>query len=190
MLIGLTGLAGAGKDTVADILVDRHGFEKRAFGTALKEVLAKMNPIIGMDLYQPGRMIHLNEGIERYGENAVKNLYPQYRRYLQRFGTEGIRAIDNDFWINAALRDLDESRNYVFTDVRFPNEAATIGSLRGSLWQVDRPGHQAVGGDHVSETWVGRMAEDHLIYNSGSIDRLPAEVEYALGMTHWKKRAA
>jgi hypothetical protein len=191
MLIGLTGLAGAGKDTVADILVEKHGFIKLAFGTELKRVLSVMNPVIGMDIHSPGRMIHLNEALERFGEPGVKKVYPLYRKYLQKFGTEGIRSIDDMFWIKATLKDVDaRARNYVITDVRFPNEAEVIGNLRGSLWQVERPGQEIIASFHGSESWAGKMGEDHLIYNSGSIDRLPVEVQYALGMTYWKNRVA
>ncbi|QBC44433.1 hypothetical protein [Iodobacter fluviatilis] len=37
IIIGLSGLAGAGKDTVADFLLAQHDFTKMAFGDALKQ---------------------------------------------------------------------------------------------------------------------------------------------------------
>lgn len=178
MVIGLTGLAGAGKDTVADYLVEHYGFQKVAFADEMKRVLREMNPIIGMDMYSPGRMIHLQEALERYGENAVKQVYPTYRRYLQSFGTEGIRSIDEAFWVNAAMRKITAKGNYVFTDVRFPNEALAIGDARGALWQVERPQTGKLA--HVSESWAGKLGEEYLIYNGAGMDKLAHEVEYAL----------
>lgn len=190
ILIGLTGLAQSGKDTVADYLVSRYGFEKRSFAAPLKRVLLAQDPILGMDPMRPGHTIKLSHALQNIGEDGVKKIFPEYRRLLQQLGTEGIRGIDQDFWVKAATNDLDKERGkYVFTDVRFPNEAECIGNLRGSLWQVER--HLAHKEDtHASESWAGRMGEDYLIYNNGSMDKLYNEVEYALGHHNWAARWA
>lgn len=186
MLIGLTGVAGVGKDTVADYLVTRYGFEKKSFAGPLKRVLLEMDPIIGMDLHYTGQMIHLSNALKDLGEDGVKKIYPLYRRYLQRLGTEGIREIDDEFWITAALRDLDTANGkYVFTDVRFPNESAAITSARGSVWQVEGPARRKAV-PHSSESWAGRMGEEFFILNNGSMDKLYAEADYALGLLNWR----
>lgn len=191
ILIGLTGAAGVGKDTVADYLVTRHGFEKKSFAAPLKHIMLQQDPIIGMDLYFPGQPVHLSEAIKRYGEDGVKQVYPLYRRYLQRLGTEGIREIDPEFWIKAAFKHLDtQEGRYVFTDVRFPNEADSIGGSRGSLWQIEGPRRRMGTAAHSSEDWAGRLGEDYLIMNNGSMDKLYAEVDYALSFEGWKQRFA
>ena len=40
MIIGLCGLIGSGKGTVADILVDEHKFEKISFADKLKDAVS------------------------------------------------------------------------------------------------------------------------------------------------------
>jgi hypothetical protein len=159
-----------------------------SFAGPLKEVLAKMNPIIGFDMYRPQQLIHLDEALRRYGEDGVKKVYPEYRRLLQKLGTEGIRSIDEEFWVKAAAKMIAAEPNdarLVFTDCRFPNEAKAIqqAGMRGNvlplpsptteLWMVHRdieplPGEEA----HVSEQHVGHMGEDVEIENNGTIHDL------------------
>ena len=40
MLVLLNGLAGSGKDTVANYLIEKYGFVKVSFGAVLKDVLS------------------------------------------------------------------------------------------------------------------------------------------------------
>lgn len=178
MIVGMTGLAGAGKDAAADRLVSEFGFIKRSFAEPLKKVLLIQNPIIGADHFTT-RPIQLRDAIERYGEAGVKMVYPEYRRLLQRLGTEGIRAIDPDFWVKAALADaMDESLKYVFTDVRFPNEAKAIEEMGGVLCHVQRPNAPSPTMDtHSSEEWAGRLGEHYAIINNQGLDELAALVD-------------
>lgn len=183
IIVGITGKAGAGKDTIADRLVTEWGFKKLSFAAPLKAVLLKIDPILGMDIFQPGHTITLSEALKKFGgEDGVKKLYPSYRKYLQKLGTEGIRAIDEDFWIKAAIKEIDkEDRDarLVFTDCRFPNEADLFHyRLPGNtteVWQVDRPAELRTNGQveaHISEQHVGYLGEDIKITNDSSLDDL------------------
>jgi hypothetical protein len=168
----MTGLAGSGKDTVADRLVEEFGFQKIAFADELKRVLLVTNPIIGNDHFTL-RPIYLQDAVEQYGEPAVKLVYPEYRRLLQRLGTEGVRAIDDRFWIKAALKKVtDQSSNYVFTDVRFPNEAKAIRELGGFLCYVSRPQLDSPVLAHESEIAAGLLWEELAIGNDGTMQQL------------------
>lgn len=40
MIIGITGVAGSGKDTAADYLVSKYGFTKVSFAAILKNMLS------------------------------------------------------------------------------------------------------------------------------------------------------
>jgi len=195
IIVGVTGYARSGKDSVADRLVARHGFKRMSFAGPLKEVLLKMDPIIGMDPMSPGYTIKLGKALERHGgEDGVKKLFPEYRRLLQKLGTEGIRAIDEQFWIKAAAKmimaEANDSR-LVFTDCRFPNEAKAIqeAGWRGNvlplpgptteLWCVEREEatKEAVNNAHESEQYVGNMGEEHFIDNNGTFSYLYSVVD-------------
>ena len=198
IIVGITGKAGAGKDSIADRLVDKHGFKKMSFAGPLKGVLDQMNPIIGFDIYSPQRAIHLREAMDKYGEDSVKKLYPEYRRLLQKLGTEGIRSIDHDFWIKAAAKLIKAEANdarLVFTDCRFPNEAKAIQEAgwvgnyilplpapTTELWHVyrdvERPGE--VVAPHPSEEHVGNMGEELTIPNNSDMEELHWQVDTAV----------
>jgi hypothetical protein len=165
-----------------------------SFAAPLKAVLAKMNPVIGFDLYRPQQLIHLDEALRRYGEDGVKKVYPEYRRLLQKLGTEGIRSIDEDFWVKAAAKLINDQPNdarLVFTDCRFPNEAKaiqkagmwgdyvlTLPAPTAELWTVHRDVEPLPGETpHVSEEHVGQMGEEVVIDNNGTIADLNAVVD-------------
>jgi hypothetical protein len=196
IIVGITGKAGSGKDTVADRLVARHGFKKMSFAGPLKDILRTVDPILGFHPMHPGTLITLTEALaECGGEEGVKKLFPAYRKYAQKIGTEGVRKYDPEFWIKAAasviMAEPNEAR-LVFTDCRFPNEARAIqeAGMWGNvlplpdptteLWCITRPGESREGeviAPHASEEHVGNMGEDYSILNGSDLDHLYAMVD-------------
>lgn len=201
-VVGLTGFAGSGKSTVAEYLVEKHGYTRLSFAGPLKKMLRTLNPIIGnppafagRDLYQP--YFYLNDLFElveksltQHGEpvslaevEIKKSSWgPEYRRLLQKLGTDCIRAHQPDFWVNAAVAQMtDEDGLYVFDDVRFPNEAEVIKDLnKWGLWNVDRA--DVLGNpDHESEKWAGKLGEWQTIFNiPDNFKHLHSAVDHAL----------
>ena len=204
IVIGLTGLARAGKDSVADILVRDHGFVKMSFAAPLKRMVKNLNPVVG---FEPSGCMECD--YEDCMSNTLQPVYLQdlyddgwtdedikasefgaeARRLWQRFGTDTMRAEQDDYWIQAATRELLLSghERVVFTDCRFPNEADFIYMLsvdhediNSSVWQIVRPGVERQEGAHVSEQHVGLMHEEITIHNDGTLDELAEPVGVAL----------
>lgn len=197
--VGLTGKAGAGKDTVADRLVDKHDFQKVAFADPLKFMLLRLDPILDD---QGTRLSHIvrefSHSQKAESEAHLKAHFPEYRRLLQVLGTDCIRAIDPDFWVKATMSgvmDKDAAR-VVFSDVRFANEVAAIQDLtydwrygvgfdktvHAEVWHIDRdvPG----AGGHSSETGAGSLGEDLTIDNDRDLQTLYRDVDTeAIGLT-------
>ena len=42
MIVGIAGLIGSGKDTIADYLVNSHGFKRESFAGTLKDAVASV----------------------------------------------------------------------------------------------------------------------------------------------------
>lgn len=186
ILVALTGQERCGKDTVADRLVERHNFTKISFAAPLKRALRATDPILGFHPYRKGELVRLSEALANETEDVIKQTFPEYRRLLQKLGTEGIRAIDDGFWVQAALKQIaDESpdERYVFPDARFPNEVDgvrewTLGDEIAEAWHVVRPSLVGpVGELHASAALHGNLGEDREVVNDGTLDDLYSIVD-------------
>lgn len=174
MIIGLSGYARSGKDTVGDILVANHGFQRASFAAKLKEFALAVNPIVGD---ANGEGFYTLKGLVDYGgwEGAKKN--PEVRRLLQCIGTEaGRNVLGENIWVEAATKNVHPSFSIAFTDCRFPNEAKAIENLGGVVWRIVRPGTQPVNA-HPSETALDDWHFAATLPNTGTIDDLVERVQ-------------
>lgn len=162
IIIGLTGYAQSGKDTVADILVKNYGFVRLAFADKIREFLYSVNPMVG------GEPLQIKVDVEGW-EQAKK--HPEVRRLLQVTGTSARKLFGERFWIDQTLRHVAGNTKVVVSDVRFTNEANTLKINGGQLWRVQRVGVGAVNG-HVSETELDGYPVDQVFANNGSIEDL------------------
>lgn len=185
ILIALTGAARSGKDSCADRLVERHNFTKISFAAPLKQALAATDPILGFHPYKPGQLVRLSEALANESEDVIKQTFPEYRRLLEKLGTEGIRAIDDEFWVRAAIAKAEkQSGRYVFPDARFENEVDPIkeagfyaGSI-GEAWHIVRPSLVGpVGELHASAALHGNLGEDREVVNDSTLGDLYSVVD-------------
>ena len=91
MIIGLSGYAGSGKDTVASVLIEQHGFTRLAFADPIREFLLLINPILS-----DGHRV--NETVTMIGWDNAKSK-PEVRRLLQDIGVGCRQMFGEDFWI-------------------------------------------------------------------------------------------
>jgi hypothetical protein len=167
-LIGLSGYARSGKDTVASFLCTEAGYQRVAFADALREVALDLDPTI--DAPSAGRPIALRRLIDVYGWEYAKDAWPDVRRLLQRLGTEvGRRHFGTNVWVDLAMRKVDGPT--VFTDCRFPNEADAIRASGGAVWRIERPGFGPVN-DHPSEHALDDYPFTRVIHNDSTPDEL------------------
>lgn len=196
MLIGVSGLAGAGKDETAKVLVEEHGFKRLALATKMKEAALALDPIIdvvavhkvgGEEDWPEFKVIRLSELIERVGPEKAKE-WPEVRRTYQRMGTEvGRKVIDEQIWIKLVfglVRDRRQDADIVISDVRFLTEAQYIGK-RGYVWRIIRPGAGLEGeaAEHISEQELSDDTDgiyDQFLDNDGTLEDLSKKVAVAL----------
>jgi hypothetical protein len=200
MIIGVCGFIGSGKDTIADYLVNIHGFRRESFANTLKDAVAA---VFSWDrVLLEGRTKEAREWREQvdpwWSERLdIPTLTPRW--VLQYWGTEVCRkSFHDDIWIASVENKLRRSKdNIVISDCRFPNEIASIKSAGGKIVCVERGelpswhimAAKANKGDllaaeklkalgvHASETaWVGTDF-DHVLDNNSTLDSLFNQVE-------------
>lgn len=195
-LIGLVGLAGSGKSSVAEVLA-RRGFVRAAFADELKRIAR-----------------------EQFGWDGQKD--ERGRRLLQVLGTEAGRAYDPDIWTKRLFARIDpllagaapltyELRRppgipgpetahvvsdapagVVIDDVRFQNEVDAIRARGGRLILVTRssqpllrekPAHES---EHLAWDWTWWGIGDtgglfERIRNDDSLAVLETTTAYVVG---------
>jgi hypothetical protein len=193
-IIGLNGVARAGKDTVAKILHDLYGYEIASFSDILNRALIALNPIVdvvpqqgdtkdGVGWY--GATVRRYAVIEEeLGYEATKE-NPEVRRLLQAMGTEvGRNLLGPDIWVDALFNNLPKGQLVAITNVRFPNEAEAVWARGGKVWEVTRPGFKPALG-HVSDTALDALRKDAYIHNDSSIPALADKVIDLLSGEPW-----
>jgi hypothetical protein len=185
-LIGITGPAGCGKDTVAAIIKDsvrnwrfestgeRYRGESVSLAAPLKEFCIQ---VFG---WSQDRL---------YGSSHLRNqsdpdgLTP--RKALQTLGTEWGRALREDVWIDLLIRRWSTLRQgqapsvTIVPDVRFPNEARRIVEAGGVVLRITGRGGE-IGDAHASEQHFQSDEMVQWVYdaidNSGGISALERQV--------------
>jgi GTPase SAR1 family protein len=169
MIIGFSGLAGAGKTTAANYFVEQ-GFRKDAYARVMKQVVSQLFSIPIEKL--------LGDAEQKNQVDLFWGL--SYRQILQRFGTEACRnTFGDDFWEKVMWshhRNMDY--NLVIDDVRFPNEAEAILRKGGIMIEIVRPGVEQM--DHASEIPLPESLLTHRVINENTIENLHHTLKWLL----------
>lgn len=185
MIIGLSGYAQSGKDSIGAILVKNYGFTRYAFADALREMAYQLNPIVvtsideniplGVDTNLYVKNTRLQDVVNNNGWEDAKKL-PEIRRLLQVLGTEaGRKILGENIWVDTVLNKVKD-KNVVITDCRFPNEAKALKNSGGFVVRVERPGMAAIN-NHLSETSLDGWPFDLIVFNGGTLESLHSLVK-------------
>jgi hypothetical protein len=182
-IIGLVGLAGAGKSTVASYLEERWAFVEIAFADPIVDMAAAL-------------MARAGVGGEWMTERALKEqpmpvLGMSYRQLAQTLGTQWGRTLAPDLWVKIARQAVyylqEHEEHVVISDVRFVNEAQLVRELGGTLVRVNRADLPALSNglsQHASERDQAAIAVDHTLHNAGSIATLEQQVDSLVQRLH------
>lgn len=193
MIIGISGKAQSGKDTVSKMIrytiwyynisqrlkpfgvdhytecynnssiLSKHWYHT-SFANKLKRCLSELLRVNPKDF----------ENID-FKNSQIKWLGITVRELLQKFGTAIRNEVCDDFWVKACLKDYEKGDNWLISDVRFKSEAKGIKDLDGIIVRVNREGAGA--GNHISEVDLDDYQFDYVIDNNGSMEDLLFKVK-------------
>lgn len=175
--IAFTAKLRAGKDTAAHHLHIKYGFDKVAFGDALKRTVNEVFPWV-------------------YGSSKPRALLQQYGQLM--------REIDPQVWVKHAERAVNGAIDFrvntgaervgvVITDMRQPNEYEWCQQNGFSIVRVNCPldtrlerarlaGDDFVESDllHSTEQYVDTFEPDFEVDNDGTVEELKAKIDVIL----------
>ena len=197
MIIGVSGKAQSGKDTVSKMIAYvvwyyKYSQRLKPFGvdnynncTDKNQYYVLLNSI---DWHQTSFARKLktcladilktnlsNFELNEFKESNIEWLGMTVRELLQKFGTAIRNEVCDDFWVKVCLKDCEEDENWIISDVRFKSEAKGIKDLEGIIVRVNREGAGA--GNHISEIDLDDYSFDYVINNDGDMEDLLLKVK-------------
>lgn len=177
MIVGISGEAGAGKSTVAGLLIER-GFKRAKFANALKEMFRSYLRYRGVDEDRIERMV---EGDLK--ESPVDELGGKTpRHFMQSLGQWGRDGMYEDFWVDTEFHVQGYGPMMLFDDLRHSNEEDAIRARGGLFIQV--VGRGGINSDHLSEQFKPQRV-DVVLDNSGTIEELAHKVDVLAKDLSW-----
>jgi hypothetical protein len=140
MIIGISGQAGSGKDTVADRLCKDHGFVKVAFSDPMKRICREVYDFTDEQLWGPSE--NRNAEDKRYprctADHAHSDACIEYltpRLALQTLGTEWGRFCYPNTWVDHAIRVHEklQSGGYAYDQKRGLYSVSTLEKVQDRM---------------------------------------------------------
>lgn len=134
-IIAIIGAKRCGKDTLANYISEKYGYDKIKLADPLKKTVQAL----------------FNFTDEQIEEDAKDIIDPNWnitpRKTLQFFGTEIMQYkiqellpnIDRNFIVKSLINKLDPNKNYIISDMRFYHEYQEIIKLNPLIIKITRP---------------------------------------------------
>jgi len=176
-VIALCGKKRVGKDTIADYLHQKYGYQNVKFAEPLK---AAVKALFGFS----------DEQIETNKEQIDPRWQITPRETLQFFGSEIMQyqiqkilpEIGREFFSRSLLAKYNkDSDRIVISDMRFLHEYSAIAGISNSLVIKIIKSDVDDGDKHISEVELEKIDPEDIIVNDGSFEELHIQIENILG---------
>ena len=181
MIVGIAGKKRAGKDVIANFLVNEYAFLLYKFATPMKKIVHIMY-----------------DWDERHTEGDLKEVVDlkwgiSPRQALQVLGTDWAQydlcskfplfgeITGKDLWVNLfkSWYKKHSEFNVVISDVRFPHEVEILKEMGAVLFKTTRPG-LSLTDTHESESYIDGLNVDYNLNNNSTVENLKKLVDNIL----------
>lgn len=180
-IVGILGEKGHGKDTFAKyVMAETVDFRVTHFAESLKRMCAEIWGLTEAQMHDPQikeaplpTPIAMDEQIEAMRRAAglpdiplAGKIARSPREIMQFFGTEYVRAAQDDYWIEQVRKNVRRGGSVLIPDTRFPNEADAIRAMGGMLIRIVRVDLVKSGDTHKSEVMQAAIVPDVTVHTS------------------------
>ena len=207
VVLGVSGWKKSGKDTLADFLINKEGYERVAFADVLKEITAETYGLDKNIFYNqsvkeaPIKSLPVNPKDE-FTKTIANFMEKEFRTEDGKIGCilsdrlywtprallilEGSikRAVNCDFWVQKTFNKIQEIQKnenkyrFVITDLRYKNEMESLVDIFGDRFVSCRVNRfETVDSTDPSERDLDEAEFDFTIGNRSSLDDFLEEVE-------------
>lgn len=171
-VVALCGLKRCGKDTVAQYMVEKYGYEHVKFSGKLKQMMKLLFDFTDDQI----------ETDEKDKVDARWNTTP--RKLMQFFGTEVMQYkvqevlpdIGRNYFANSISVSLDKNpRNIVISDMRFVHEYEAL--KHHSMIVVEVIRDSCIQDTHISENEYKKIPKNFVINNHHTLEDLYSEID-------------
>lgn len=174
-LIGISGLAHTGKDTLANFLKEkRKEIVIESFATPIKEIMINYFGFTREQVYDQ-RLKEI--------EDKFWNITP--RKLMQLIGTEMFRKnFRYDVWVKVFEKKILNNPNnfFVVADIRFNNEAEMVIRNNGIVIKILRNSDNVVNMSHESEKGIDENLVHIFLDNNGDLNDLKKNANIILNL--------
>lgn len=177
-VIGISGKAGSGKTTFANMLVDALD------SLGISKDLVRISPMADSVYRIASKSLGLTKAyLKENKQKELPDLSMTVREYLQRIGESMRKGVDPYFWVLIKRRDVlrlydDGYRVIIIDDIRYPNEVEMVMGIE--TYVTIRMMGRAINikDNHPSEISLDQYSSwDYMIDNSHSLAELKEKAQ-------------
>lgn len=171
-ILAVHGKAQSGKSTTVAKVIEI--FKNEGLKAAEVNFADRLKDAAALIFRIPRELMNTTEGKKTF----LPHFKMSVREVLQKFGTEGCRAIYKDIWVWNIKQSIQEFKNQNYDivcigDMRFPNEYWAMRAEDAILLKTIRPDHAIQEDSHASENALDNIK----VWDSICIAHTPEEVE-------------
>jgi hypothetical protein len=176
-VIGVSGFAGSGKDSFANIFVEKYGYTKISMADSIKDMLSV---VFGWDREMlqgatPESRLW-RETPDEFWSGVLE--YPfTPRKAMTTIGTNLFRVhFHKDIWVQSVKKKiLDVGTNVIIPDLRFGNEIGMMREIGACLFEIER-------GERPE--WYQRASKENVMLLDGILPETNESMEFLYPEVH------